>query len=76
MLWAGDSGGAGYGDLSAKHWEFLVLVRYPRGLLFYGHLPGIRAGQRSSRKRRGYHIILASTKVLEIFSTESLVAKI
>ena len=27
ILWAGDVEGAAYGDLNAKHWEFVVLVR-------------------------------------------------
>ena len=55
ILWAGDIEGAAYGDLNVKHWEFVVLVRYPSADCFSqnGHLPGIRAGQRSSRKRRG-----------------------
>jgi indole-3-acetate monooxygenase len=29
ILWAGDVEGAAYGNLNAKHWEFVVLVRYP-----------------------------------------------
>jgi hypothetical protein len=55
ILWAGNIEGAAYGDLNAKHWEFVVLVRYPsrKAFLDNGHLAGIRAGQRLSRKRRG-----------------------
>ena len=29
ILWTGDAEGAAYGDLSARQWEFVVLVRYP-----------------------------------------------
>ena len=55
ILWAGDIEGAAYGDLNAKHWEFVALVGSPSRTAFLqnGRLPRICAGQRSSRKRRG-----------------------
>ena len=77
ILWAGDIEGAAYGDLNAKHWGGAGPLPFADCFSQNGHLPGIRAGQRSSRKRRGRsHNLGFDGNILEIFSTESLVAKI
>ena len=77
-LWAGDIEGAAYGDLNAKHWEFVVLVRYPSRTAFLKMVTSPEYAQANVHRENGVddHVILASTETYEIFSTESLVAKI
>jgi hypothetical protein len=64
ILWAGDVEGAAYGDLNAKHWEFVVLVRYPSRKAFLKMV----TSPDSSRKGVDDHVILASTETYSKFS--------
>ena len=77
ILWAGNIEGAAYGDVNAKHWEFVVLVRYPSRKAFLEMVTSPEYAQAVHRENGvDDHVILASTETYSKFSsTESLVAK-
>jgi hypothetical protein len=70
ILWAGDIEGAAYGDLNAKHWEFVVLVRYPSRTAFLKMVTSPEYAQANVHRENGVddHIILASTETYSKFS--------
>jgi uncharacterized protein (DUF1330 family) len=70
ILWAGDVEGAAYGDLNAKHWEFVVLVRYPSRKAFLKMVTSPEYAQANVHRENGVedHVILASTETYSKFS--------
>ena len=70
ILWAGDIEGAAYGDLNAKHWEFVVLVRYPSRTAFLKMVTSPEYAQANVHRENGVddHVILASTETYSKFS--------
>ena len=70
ILWAGDVEGAAYGDLHAKHWEFVVLVRYPSRTAFLKMVTSPEYAQANVHRENGVedHVILASTETYSKFS--------
>ena len=71
VFWAGDIEGAAYGDLNAKHWEFVVLVRYPSRTAFLKMVTSPEYAQANVHRENGVddHIILASTETYSKFSS-------
>ena len=59
-----------YGDLNAKHWEFVVLVRYPSRTAFLKMVTSPEYAQANVHRENGVddHIILASTETYSKFS--------
>jgi uncharacterized protein (DUF1330 family) len=70
ILWAGDVEGAAYGDLNAKHWEFVVLVRYPsrKAFLKMDTSPEYARANVHRENDVDEHVILASTETYSKFS--------
>ena len=69
ILWAGDVEGAAYGDLNAKHWEFVVLVRDPSRKAFLKMATSPEYAQANVHREYGVddHVILASTETYSSF---------
>jgi uncharacterized protein (DUF1330 family) len=69
ILWAGDAEGAAYGDLSAKQWEFVVLVRYPSRKAFLAMVTSLEYAQANMHRENGVddHLILATTETYSKF---------
>lgn len=69
ILWAGKSEGAAYGDLSARHWDFVVLVRYPSRLAFLDMVTSADYARANLHRENGVeeHVILASTETYSKF---------
>jgi len=69
ILWAGNIEGAAYGDLNAKHWEFVVLVRYPSRKAFLEMVTSPEYAQANVHRENGVddHVILASTETYSKF---------
>jgi uncharacterized protein (DUF1330 family) len=70
ILWAGDIEGAAYGDLNAKHWDFVVLVRYPSRAAFLKMVTSPEYAQVNVHRENGVddHVILASTETYSRFA--------
>ena len=64
ILWAGKAEGAAYGDLSANHWDFVVLVRYPSRVAFLDMVTSAEYARANVHRENGVdeHVILASTE--------------
>src|SRR6202035_2915782 len=62
--------GAAYGDLNAKHWEFVVLVRYPSRKAFLEMVTSPEYALANVHRENGVddHVILASTETYSKFS--------
>ena len=62
IIWAGDAEGAAYGDLNAKLWNFVVLVRYPSRKAFLDMVTSAAYAKANLDRERGVedHIILSS----------------
>ena len=71
IFWAGNVEGAAYGDLNAKHWEFVVLVRYPSRKAFLKMVTSPEYAQANVHRENGVddHVILASTETYSKFSS-------
>ena len=69
ILWAGDAEGAAYGDLSARQWEFVVLVRYPSRKAFLAMVTSPEYAQANVHRENGVedHLILAATETYSKF---------
>jgi uncharacterized protein (DUF1330 family) len=64
ILWAGKPEGAAYGDLSAKQWEFVVLVRYPSRKAFLAMVTSPEYALANVHRENAVddHVILAVTE--------------
>jgi uncharacterized protein (DUF1330 family) len=64
ILWAGNAEGAAYGDLSAKQWEFVVLVRYPSRKAFLAMVTSPEYALANVHRENAVddHVILAATE--------------
>ncbi len=64
ILWAGKAEGAVYGDLNARHWDFVVLVRYPSRVAFLDMVTSEEYARANVHRENGVdeHVILASTE--------------
>ena len=69
ILWAGNAEGAAYGDLGAKQWEFVVLVRYPSRKAFLAMVTSPEYAQANVHRENGVddHVILATTETYSKF---------
>jgi len=69
ILWAGNAEGAAYGDLGAKQWEFVVLVRYPSRKAFLGMVTSPEYAQANVHRENGVddHVILSTTETYSKF---------
>jgi len=61
--------GAAYGDLGAKQWEFVVLVRYPSRKAFLGMVTSPEYAQANVHRENGVddHVILSTTETYSKF---------
>ena len=64
IFWAGNVEGAAYGDLKAKHRQFVALVRYPSRKAFLKMVTSPEYAQANVHRENGVddHVILASTE--------------
>ncbi len=62
IIWAGDVEGAAYGDLGARPWDFVVLVRYPSRAAFLAMVTSPAYAAANTHRQNGVedHVILAS----------------
>jgi len=69
VLWAGRAEGAAYGDLNAKHWEFVVLVRYPSRRAFLAMVTSAEYAKANVHRENGVddHVILATAETYSMF---------
>ena len=69
IMWTGDAEGAAYGDLSARQWEFVVLVRYPSRKAFLAMVTSPEYAQANVHRENGVedHLILAATETYSKF---------
>lgn len=70
VLWAAEIEGVVYGASDAKHWEFVVLVRYPSRLAFLNMVTSPEYARANVHRENGVddHVILASTETYSKFS--------
>jgi uncharacterized protein (DUF1330 family) len=73
ILWAGNAEGAAYGDLSARQWEFVALVRYPSRKAFLAMVTSPEYAQANVHRENGVddHVILAATETYSRFPPKS-----
>jgi uncharacterized protein (DUF1330 family) len=69
ILWAGNAEGAAYGDLNAKQWEFVVLVRYPSRKAFLDMVTSPEYARANVHRENAVddHVILATTETYSKF---------
>ncbi len=69
ILWAGNAEGVAYGDLSARPWEFVVLVRYPSPKAFLAMVTSPEYAQANAHRENAVedHVILAATEAYSKF---------
>ena len=69
ILWAGAAEGAAYGDLNARQWEFVALVRYPSRKAFLDMVTSPAYAQANVHRENAVddHVILAATETYSKF---------
>jgi uncharacterized protein (DUF1330 family) len=69
ILWAGNAEGAAYGDLNAKQWHFVVLVRYPSRKAFLDMVTSPEYARANVHRENAVddHVILATTETYSKF---------
>ena len=72
ILWAGTAEGAAYGDLNARQWEFVVLVRYPSRKAFLDMVTSPAYAQANVHRENAFddHVILAATETYSKFPSD------
>jgi uncharacterized protein (DUF1330 family) len=72
ILWAGTAEGAAYGDLDARQWEFVVLVRYPSRKVFLDMVTSPAYAQANVHRENAVddHVILAATEAYSKFPSD------
>jgi uncharacterized protein (DUF1330 family) len=69
ILWAGHAEGAVYGDLEAKQWEFVALVRYPSRQAFLKMVTSPEYARANVHRENAVddHVILATAETYSKF---------
>ena len=70
--WAGNAEGAAYGDLNAKQWEFVVLVRYPSRKAFLQMVTSPEYAHANAHRENAVddHVILAAAETYSKFPSD------